>query len=146
MKNYSPVLPRDKSGDQKQNYVPPYVALASSNRENASASSILLLTHDTTEIEVMVVGSASFVGVAGKWISRANLDASVASTSVISAFGTENFDFLIPAGTAKRFVVPISTFSQTAGSIQGVNRENGLFPAVAFKTTVGNASVLTAQF
>lgn len=146
MINYSPPLPRGKDGDQKQGYPPPKVAVATTNNENAAVSSILLLTHNTTEIEVAVIGAASFVGIAGKWISQANLNASIAATSVITAAGSANFDFMVTGGQVKRLVVPISTNPQTAGSIQGVNREYGLFPAVAFKTLVGNSSVLTAEF
>ena len=146
MRNYSPPLPRGKDDGLKTSYIPPIVALASTHKENASASSILLLTHDTTEIEVVAIGNPSFMGIAGKWISRANVDASVAATSVITgAASSPNFDFIVLGGTARRFVVPISTNPQT-GSVQGVNRELGLFPAVAFKTTVGNGSVLTAEF
>lgn len=145
MRDYSPVLPRDKNDEVKQLYTPPIVALASTNRENASASSILLLTHDTTEIEVSAQGGSIFA-IAGKWITQANVNASVAATSVISAAGTANFDFIVQNGMTRRFVVPIATFGQTAGSVQGVNRENGLYPAVAFKTTGGNASVLTSEF
>lgn len=143
--NYSPIIPRDKGGEVKEGYPPALVALASTHRENASASSILLLTHDTTEIEVTAIGNPSFMGIAGKWLSQATVDSSVAGTSVISAAGTANFDFIIPGGVFRRFVVPISTNPQT-GSVQGVNRELGLYPAVAFKTTVGNGSVLTMQF
>jgi len=144
-RNYSPPLPRGKDDGDKQNYGPPIIALASTHKENASVSSILLLTHDTTEIEVTVIGAASFLGVAGKWISQANINASVAATSVITAAGSANFDFTVPGGGTRRLVVPISTNPQT-GSVQGVNRELGLYPAVAFKTTAGNASVLTAEF
>lgn len=146
MINYSPPLPRGKDGDQKQNYVPPKVAVAATNNENAAVSSILVLTHNTTEVEIAVIGAASFVGIAAKWISQANLSASVAATSVITAAGTANFDFVVAGGTVRRFVVPISTNPQTAGSIQGVNREYGLFPAIAYKTLVGNSSVLTSEF
>ena len=145
MRNYSPPLPRGKDDDTKQAYVPPKVALASAHKENASASSILLLTHDTTEIHVVAIGNPSFMGVAGKWLSQANVDASVAGTSVITAAGTANFDFVVTGGVISRFVVPVATNPQT-GSVQGVNRELGLYPAVAFKTIVGNGSVLTMQF
>lgn len=144
--NYSAAIPVDRNQNVKTGYPPPKVALASTHRENASTSSILLLTHDTTEINVVAIGTPSFMAVAGKWISQANLNASVAATSVITAAGSANFDFIVPGGTTYSFVVPVSTNPQTAGSIQGVNRDQGLFPAVAFKTTFGNGSVLTAEF
>ena len=133
--NYSPGTPVDKYGIPKIGYPPAKVALASTDKENASGSSVLALTHDTTEIEVSAVGQ----GVAGRWSTNQ-------ATSVVTAAGSANFDFVVSANTEKRFVVPIATFAQSSGSIQGVNRELGLFTAVAFKTLAGNGSVLTAEF
>ena len=141
-KNYSPALALGQHGEIKQNYPPPKAALASENKENASASSILLLTHDTTEIHV----AASGQNVAGKWLTQATVDSSVAGTSVISAAGTANFDFLVANNTVQRLVVPIATSNQNYGSIMGVNRREGLYPAVALKTFAGTGSVLTLQF
>ena len=141
MPNYSPALPRDKNDEVKQNYVPPKLALVSTNKENASASSILLLGHDTTEIEVAAVNQH----VALKWLKQTVVDSSVAGTSVLTAAASSNFDHIIQTNTVKRFVVPIATNPQT-GSVQGINRELGLYPAVAYKTVAGNGSVVTAQF
>lgn len=142
MSNYAPNTPISQSGVVKTNYPPAKVALARENKENASVSSILLLSHDTTEILVAAVGQ----GAAGKWLSRATVDSSVAGTSVITAAGTANYDFVVPSGEARYFVVPISTNLPSSGSVMGVNRREGLYPAVAFKTLAGNGSVLTAEF
>lgn len=146
--NYSPATPVDKYGNVKNFYSPAKVSLASTTRENASTSSILLLSHDTTEISITGFSGVggSVVGIAGKWISRANLDASVAATSVITAAGSANYDFIVPTGMTINFVVPISTNPQTFNSVQGINRDQGLFPAIAFKSTTGGAaSVLTVE-
>lgn len=137
---YSPALPLGKRGEVKTNYPPAKVSLATTNKENASASSILLLGHDTTEIEVTAAGQ----NIAGKWLKQSVVDSSVAGTSVITAAGTANFDFMVGNNTVRQFVVPIATFSN-AGSVQGVNRAEGLYPAVAFKTFAGNGSVLTVE-
>ena len=139
---YSPKMPRGKDGVTKVNYIPAVVALASQNKENASVSSILLLTHDTTEIEV----AASGQNIVGKWIPQADVDASVAGTSVLSAFNTADYDFMVGNNTVRRFVVPIATIPTSFTSVMGVNRANGLYPAIAFKTFAGTGSVLTAQF
>lgn len=147
--NYSPGMPVDKYGNPKFNYVPAKVALATTDKENASVSSILLLTHDTTEVEVAVVGSiAGSLGatIAGKFLSGPTIDSSVAGTSVITVAGSANFDFIVQAGTTRRFVIPIATFKGTSGSIQGVNRELGLYQGIAYKTLTGVASVLTMEF
>lgn len=140
MRNYAPIIPRDKDNGIKDGYPPAKTALSATNKENASASSILLLGHDTTELEVAAVNQH----VAMKWLTQATVDSSVAGTSVITAAGTANWDNIIQTNTVRRFVVPIATNPQT-GSIQGINRELGLYPAVAFKTVAGNGSVLTAQ-
>lgn len=140
--NYSPGTPTSKFGSQKVGYPPSDNALTSQNRENASASSILLLTHDTTELQVSAVGQ----WIAGKWLTQAVVDSSVAATSVLTAFGTANFDFTVPINTMQAFVVPVGTFKQSSGSVQGINRELGLYPAVALKTLAGTGSILTAEF
>lgn len=139
---YSPTLPKGKSSEVKQNYPPALTALASTTKENASASSILLIGHDTTEIEVAAVNQ----GIAGKWIPQANMDASVAATSVITDAGSANFDFVVSKDTIRRLVIPVSTGNTNPQSVQGINRELGLYPAIAYKTLAGNGSVLTAEF
>lgn len=139
--SYSPNLPLDKRGTPKQNYPPAKPALAAATRENASASSILLIGHNTTEIEV----AASGQDVAGKWLTQAVVDSSVAGTSVLTAFGSENYDFMLGNNTVRRFVIPVAT-KANPNSVMGVNRAEGLYPAVAFKTFAGTGSVLTCQF
>ena len=142
MRYIYPETPQGKLGEVKVGYAPAKVALARLNDENALVSSILLLGHDTTELEVAAVGQ----GIAGKWISQADVDASVIGTSVITIAGTANFDFTVPVSTQRRVVVPISTNTQTSGSVMGINRKLGLFPAIAFKTLAGTGSVLVAEF
>lgn len=140
--NYAPGTPFDKFGSPKYSYPPAKVALSAQNHETAVTSSILLLTHDTTEIAVTAVTGT----VAGKWLSQSVVDSSVAGTSVITAINTSNFDFTVPVSTTRHFVVPIATYNQAQQSVQGVNRLLGLYPAVAFKTIVGIGSVLTVQY
>ena len=142
MRYIYPATPQGQLGEVKVGYAPAKVALARLNDENALVSSILLLTHDTTELEVVAVGQ----GVAGKWLSQATVDSSVAGTSVITAAGTVNFDFTVPVNTQRRVAVPISVSNQTSGSVMGINRKLGLFPAVAFKTLAGTGSVLVLEF
>ena len=142
MRYIYPATPQGQLGEVKVGYAPAKVALARLNDENALVSSILLLTHDTTELEVAAVGQ----GIAGKWLSQATVDSSVAGTSVITAAGTANFDFVVPISTQRRVAVPISVSNQTSGSVMGINRKLGLYPAVAFKTLAGTGSVLTLEF
>lgn len=133
---YSPALPRGKDGDAKVTYPPAKVALAATHRDAATASSVLVFTHDTTEIEVTATGGP----IAIKWADITNN-----GTSVIAAAGTANFDHVVPASTTRRFVVPIQSFNPTA-SIQGVNRAEGLFRGVATIIAGPVASVLTTQY
>ena len=145
MKTFYPGTPQGKEGEFKIGYAPAKVALARTVKENAAASSILLLTHDTTELEI-AAATGSTLGIAGKWLSQATVDSSVAGTSVITAASGPNWDFIVPNGTIRRVLVPIATNVQSSGSIMGVNRKYGLYPAVAFKTLVGTGSILTAEF
>ena len=132
---YSPQLPRGKDNNPKPGYPPAKVALESNNNENISTSSVLAFTHDTTEIEVAAVAQ----GVAGRWAANQ-------ATSVVTATGAgANFDFIVPAGEIRRFVIPRET-SGSYASVQGINRAEGLFTAIAYKTTAGNGSVLTMEF
>ena len=133
--NYSPQVPRGKDNNPKNDYPPAKVALESNNNENISVSSVQSFTHDTTEIEVAAVGQ----GVAGRWAANQ-------ATSVVTATGAgANFDFVVPVSTVRRFVVPRET-SGSYASVQGVNRAEGLFTGIAYKTLAGNGSVLTMEF
>ena len=135
MNSYAPQTPRGKDNNPKEGYPPAKVALESNTNENISVSSVLAFTHDTTEIEVAAVGQ----GVAGRWAANQ-------ATSVVTATGTgANFDFVVPVSTIRRFVVPRET-SGSYASVQGVNRAEGLFTAIAYKTLAGNGSVLTAEY
>lgn len=134
--NYAPLTPRDKGGSPKESYPPAKIALESNNNENISVSSVLSFTHDTTEIEVTAVNQ----GVAGRWAGNQ-------AASVVTATGAAaNFDFVVPSGETRRYVVPVSIFSGSSGSVQGVNRAEGLYQNIAYKTLAGNGSVLTSEF
>lgn len=134
--NYVPSTPVDRNGMTKTGYPPAKLALAATHKENTSTSSVLLFTHDTTEIAVHAVNT----GVAGKWAANS-------ATSVIAIAGTANFDFVVPAGDLRHLVVPVQSNTPSNGSIMGINRSAGLYPGVAFITIAGGpGSVLTAQF
>mgnify|MGYP001562135098 FL=1 len=133
--SYAPSTPKGKDEMPKVGYPPAKVALESNNNENINVSSVLSFTHNTTEIEVAAVGQ----GVAGRWAANQ-------ATSVVTATGAgANFDFVVPSGEARRYVIPIET-SGSYASVQGVNRAEGLFTAIAYKTLAGNGSVLTMEF
>ena len=134
MSNYAPVLPRDKGNEPMQEYPSPMRPKTRYSSENATASSVISLTHDTTALEIAAVGGPA----AMRWVTTGDTQA-----SVVSAAGG-NFDHIISTGEVRRFVVPIESNPQT-GSVQGVNRELGLFQRVAIKS-IGVASVLLAEF
>lgn len=135
--SYAPTTPVGKQNDIKVGYPPAQIGLAATNKENASTSSVLQFTHNTTEIEVTAVGGPA----AMKWAT------SIANngTSVIAAAGTANFDHIIPASTTRRFVVPIQSAANYA-SIMGVNRQEGLYQGVAFISAGAASSVLTIEY
>ena len=139
--NYLPNLARDKNGEAMQNFATNASIKGIYASENASASSIITLTHDTTMIEVAAIGALPTAGVM-RWVT--SVAGFNASTSVISAAGTANFDHVIPNNAVLRIAVPIETNPQT-GSVQGINRELGLYRRVAIKS-IGVASVLLVEF
>lgn len=149
--NYSPGTPVDKYGIAKYNYPPSKVALVTNNQENVSVSSMILLGHDTTEIEVVAISSVlsgDSSGVAGRWISSVALTNGTNSvfTGASSTVSSPNFDFVVKAGQVRRFVVPVAQINQAQQSIQGVNRLQGLYLGVAYKVLAGTGSVLTMEF
>lgn len=110
-------------------------AIVSTVSENATASSVITVNDNTTDLEVAAIGSTGFV----KWIARSDTTASVIS----SVGGQANFDVIIPAGTVRRLVIPRETGGTS--SIVGANIQNGLYNRVAYKTG-GIGSILTTQY
>lgn len=134
--NYAPRLAQDKNGNPMQEYPSPKLALTRYASENSSVSSVISVTHDTTALEIAAVGGAAVM----RWVTTADTQASIISI----AGSTSNFDHVIPTGTMRKFVIPIASNPQT-GSVQGINREIGLYQRVAIKS-IGIASVLLAEF
>jgi len=133
---YVTPLPQDASLNSMQDFPSPKRALARSTSENATASSVISLTHDTTSLEVAAVGGSAAI----RWVATSDTQASI----VTIAGATSNFDHVIPANTMRRFVVPRESVGNPQ-SVQGVNRSNGLFQRVALKT-LGVASVMLGEF
>ena len=137
MSNYAKSLARDKDGEPIQNSPAPKKALARYSPDNSSASSVISVTHDTTELEVAAVGGAAVL----RWIASTG-----DSSSVISiAGGTANFDHVIGTGAVRRFVLPIESAGISQSSVVGINRGEGLYQRVAIKS-IGVASVLTTEY
>lgn len=135
-KNYSKEIPHDKDGEPQHGLPPAVRALARYGDDDASVSSVITLTDDTTTIELAAVGGAAVM----RWVLSADT-----SASVVSAQGsTPNFDHVISANTVRRFVVPKELGARQT-SVVGYNVENGLFKRVAIKS-VGIASVLTTEY
>ena len=133
---YAARLPIDASNLPMQNYPAAKKAYAQYSKENASVSSVVTLGHDTTVIEVAAVGQPVVL----RWVATSDTTA-----SVVSAATGANFDHTVVTGEVRRFVVPIESYGTAQGSVQGINRGNGLYQRVAFKTT-GAGSVLLAEF
>src|SRR3990167_1618258 len=146
MINPYPNLPYEKGGTAMQNYGTHASVKAVYASENASASSVITLTEDTTVIEIApIAGTSSLIaGAVMRWVT--SVAGSNASTSVISAAGTANFDHVIANNTVAKFAVPIERQdTNTFASVQGANRANGLYRRVAIKS-IGVASVLLTEY
>ncbi len=117
----------------------PYEAIAQYVNENATASSVLSLSDNTTAIEIGTGGTAAVM----RWVSSSDTQASV----VAIAGATANFDHLIPANTYRRFVLPIEVQNNSQGYSSQVGQRVafGLYGRVAVKTQ-GVGSVLLSEF
>lgn len=120
---------------------PPIKAINITSSENATTSSVITLSDNTTSIEIAAQGAGAVM----RWVFAT--DASGPATSVISAAGTANFDHFIGSGTVRRFVIPIEVQNNAQGysSMVGQRVANGLFARVAYKT-FGVGSVLVTEY
>lgn len=134
MANYAPRYFRDKDSWPLDSAQPNASVVAVRSIENATASSVISTTHDTTALEVTTVGVAAFV----KWIRTSDTTA-----SVVSATATANFDVAVPANWNRLLVVPIEVTGNHT-SVQGINRAEGLYQRYAIKTA-GIGSVMVTE-
>lgn len=138
MLNYAKGLAHDKNNQDMQEYPAPFQALARSTSENATASSVITLTQDTTALEIATAGQ----GAAMRWVASSDTQGSI----ITIAGATANYDHVIPVGTVRRFVIPIESSPATGYSSQmGANRANGLFQRVAIKS-FGVGSVMLSEY
>jgi hypothetical protein len=136
MSNYAPEIPKDKSGVPIQESFPAYVAKARYAKENASTSSVISLTHDTTTVTIGAMTKPAVM----RWVATTDTEA-----SVVSAVSGANFDHVIPDFGLRSFVIPRESAVQSADSVQGVNRAEGLYQRIALKS-IGVGSVLLTEF
>jgi hexokinase len=133
--NPYPQIPVDKMGTPMQEFVIHASVKAAYGKEDASASSVITMTPDTTALEVAALGTAAVV----RWVRVADTQA-----SVISGAGG-NFAYVVPANDVRKFAVPIEVMYQAPSSMVGANIQNGLYRRVAIKS-VGVGSVLVSEF
>jgi len=107
--------------------------------DNKATSSIIILTDNTTFLEVGAIGA----GAAIKFLTQSTVDSSVAGTSVISAAGTANADHFFAPDTINKIAIPVAYQVQT--SIVGANVQNGLYKHIAIKS-LGASSVMVNEF
>lgn len=136
--NYSRGKPIGNNNVPQYDIPPAIKAINRYTGENATNSSVISLTNDTTAIEIGAGGTAIIM----RWVLATDTQA-----SVVSAAAGSNFDHMIPANTVRRFVVPIEVQNNSQGysSMVGANVSNGLFQRVAYKTQ-GIASVLLTEY
>ena len=142
-------LPRDKSNTELQEFPAPVRARASvMMRDNAAASSVMLLDQNASHIEVNAVGGN---GIVIRWIAASELPAasSVWSTSVVSSGLGANFDHYIPPNNYRRFAVPKETGGIGPDGIAnaGIGSVYGLYQRLAqVNMTIVASSVLVVQY
>jgi hypothetical protein len=136
-KNYPAGKPMGNNSVPMYDSPPAFKAISRFLRENAVASSVVTLTHNTTAIEITTQTAPTLI----RWIATGDTEASVFGNASIMTF-----DHVIPAATNKRFVVPVEIqYTGVPGSMVGANIGNGLFRRVAY-VTQGIASVALAEY
>lgn len=143
MANYVKPIPRDLGGEPLQGFPAPVRAVTSvMMRENAVASSVMILDKDASSIEVAAVGGQ---GIAIRWVAATETPTVSPRASVIASGLGANFDHLIPPGTVRRFAIPIENQGQMAGG--NVGSVNGLYSRLAqINAGTTAASVLVVQY
>lgn len=142
--NYSKQLPQDRNNVPMVGLSTPFPAIATTADDNVAISSIINLNANTTLVEVAAIGGGAGI----KWVMNTN---TTASSSVITAQGTANFDNFVPAGVVRQFVVPrnsqgIPNFNGVGNpSTVGLNTSEGLYNSIAIKGA-GISSVLVTEY
>lgn len=142
--NYSKGQPLGDNLVPQFNCPPPIKAIVRYVGENATASSVISLSDNTTAIEIAAGANASFM----RWVPVTETAGVSPFGSVIAVAGaTANYDHVITPNTVRRFVVPIEVQNNSQGysSMVGENRAYGLYQRVAIKTA-GIASVLVSEY
>ncbi len=141
---YITPLPIDKSGSSMQEFPSPVKAITSvMMRENAVASSVMVLDPNATSIEVNAVGGP----VAIRWIPISETPSSTTAKSSVIASGLgANFDHMIPSGDYRRFAIPRETQGIGTGNMQ-IGSTFGLYQRLGqINAGVGPASVFVVQY
>ena len=138
--NYAKRLPIDERNNVMQEYPAPFTALARYNTNNATVSSVITLTDNTTVVEVAAAGA----DVAVRWVPASEGAGVAPFASIIAQGASINLDHLVPRNTFRRFVVPRE--SQGTSSIVGANVANGLYKRIAVVSSAAVSSILTVEF
>lgn len=129
--NYAREVPLAKNEKQFDGAPPAFTSNQASSLA-PSASSVIGLSDKTTLIELTCFAQSAGQGaILGRWGAS-----SVTSTA---------FDFVVPVGSQRQFVVPVSI----AGiqSVAGANVANGLYSQIALKNANSTiASVLLVEY
>lgn len=140
--NPYPKLPTDQQGVPMQHYATAASVKAVYASENASTSSVITLTHDTTVLEIAAIGALP-TGAVMRWV--ASVTGFGAATSVVSDAAGANFAHVIPNNSVRKFAVPIEKGYYAPSSMVGANIQNGLFRRVAIKS-IGVGSVIVTEY
>lgn len=139
--NYAQKQAIDRAGTpyHTTNVPPPASAIARYLSENATVSSVITVTPDTTAIEISTGGTQTIM----RWVATTDTQGSVIGV----AGATANFDHVIPSNSRLRLIIPIDTTASYPpnNSMVGANIANQLYRRFAWKTQ-GIASVYGSEF
>ncbi len=138
--NYAKKIATDVDANPIQNAGTPFKAVARYGN-TITVSSLIQMTDNTTVLEIGATGGA---GLAIRWIPVTETASVSPFASVIASGSTANFDAYIPAGTVRRFVVPMESVG--VPSVVGINKQAGLYNRVAVIAATTSASVLATEY
>ncbi len=138
--NYAPSIPSDREGHELQEFAAPFKANARYGTNNATVSSVITLSDNTTAIEVSAMGQS----VALRWVPATETAAVTPFASVITTGTSANFDHVVPPNYFRRFVVPVET--QGVNSIVGIGVQAGTYRRVAVMSSATASSIMVTEF
>jgi len=139
--NYSKALAYDTNGVAIQLGGVPFKPNAVYSTNNATVSSVITLSDNSTGVEVAAMGAAVVI----RWVPKTETAAVSPFGSVITTAGaTANFDYVVAKDTVRRFTSPIENAG--VASVVGLGVQVGSYRRLAVMGAATVSSILVSEF